>query len=89
MAESLNKVLGLMVQQDDEETRSLKVRVQQLEETVSSLSQSLKTMNSSPQDDEMGSEQMAFVGVNMKTSGHVSRITLGDDGETLVVKKVR
>ena len=67
---------------DDQQITDLERRGERLEDA-------LRTFTSSPQDDEIGSKQRAFKGMTLVGKGNVSRITLGDDGVTLSVEKVR
>lgn len=53
------------------------------------LEDSLRTQNSSPQDDVLGSKQRSFTKQFLKGNGHVSEITLNEDGTGLTVRKVQ
>ena len=56
---------------------------------LAAIEDQLRTFTSSPQDDTLGSQQKAFKEQFLTGNGHVSKITLGADGESLTVEKVR
>ena len=64
-------------------------RMMDLEARVARLEDALKTFMSSPQDDTIGSKQRAFKEQFLRGNGHVSKVTLGSDGASLVVEKVQ
>lgn len=63
-------------------------RILDLERQIAVLTDALKTFQSSPQDDVIGSKQRAFTKQYLRGNGHVSEIVLNADGDGLTVKKV-
>ena len=64
-------------------------RLLDLERRIERLEDALRTFMSSPKSDEIGSPQKAFTKHYLTGKGNVSEITLGSDGVSLVVRKVR
>ena len=67
----------------------LETRVQDLERTVATLRDALRTFRSSPQDDVIGSKQRAFTKQFIKGNGHVSELVLNETGDGVTVRKVQ
>ena len=69
--------------------RDIEQRILDLERTVASLQDQLRTFTSSPKNTSLGSKQMAFEEQFFKGNGHVVRVVPNSIGDGLTVKKVQ